>query len=76
MGSDLAEAPQGSIVVLQLCGPDPTGVDPSAEEWLALAKACKHRRHAVLFDATAEGLARGDPAADAHPDLYARRTAT
>ena len=38
---DLAAAPAGSAVLLHTCAHNPTGVDPSKEEWQKIADVCK-----------------------------------
>lgn len=41
--SDLKKAPKGSIVLFHGCAHNPTGMDPSLEEWKAIMKVVKVR---------------------------------
>jgi aspartate/tyrosine/aromatic aminotransferase len=34
-------APKNSIILLHACAHNPTGVDPSPEQWTQLSKICK-----------------------------------
>lgn len=65
MVKDIAEAPAGSIVLLHACAHNPTGVDPTREQWLRVAEAVEQGGHVVLFDSAYQGFASGDPDADA-----------
>lgn len=40
MIADLEAAPEGSTVVLHACAHNPTGVDPSPEQWTRIADVC------------------------------------
>ena len=47
MLADLQAAPTGSIILLHVCAHNPTGVDPTREQWLQIAnvvKVCVGRR--------------------------------
>jgi aspartate/tyrosine/aromatic aminotransferase len=46
----LKNAPEGSVILLHACAHNPTGVDPSFEQWKLVSDACKERRHVVFFD--------------------------
>ena len=63
MLAHLRTLPRGSIVLLHACAHNPTGVDPSAEQWAALSGAL--RRHVVMFDCAYQGFASGDADRDA-----------
>jgi aspartate aminotransferase len=47
---DLESAPQGSIVILQPCGHNPTGLDPTRDQWTQIAKVMKKKELFPLFD--------------------------
>lgn len=47
---DLKNAEIGSTVVLQTCAHNPTGVDPSREEWKQILKVFKERKLLPFFD--------------------------
>eukprot|EP00755_Sulcionema_specki_P001528 Sspe_Gene.3277::Locus_1074_Transcript_1_1_Confidence_1.000_Length_2808::g.3277::m.3277/K14454/GOT1; aspartate aminotransferase, cytoplasmic len=67
MIADLKAAPARSIVVLQLCAHNPTGVDPTPEQWKEIGRVCWDRRHHVVLDAAYQGYATGDLERDAYP---------
>ena len=64
MLADVEAAPDGSVFLLHACAHNPTGVDPSDEQWAALSGAL--RRHVVMFDCAYQGFASGDATRDAH----------
>jgi len=64
---DLAAAPDGSIVLLHLCAHNPSGVDPSREEWEQLAELCAAKKFLPCFDSAYLGFASGDVDQDAWP---------
>jgi aspartate/tyrosine/aromatic aminotransferase len=65
MLQDLTEAPLGSVVIFHICGHNPTGVDPNAEQWERLCALSKERRFRVIFDSAYQGYATGDLDRDA-----------
>lgn len=65
MVEDLRAAPEGSIVVLHACAHNPTGVDPTRDEWREVAAVCEERGHLPFFDVAYQGFASGDVDADA-----------
>jgi aspartate/tyrosine/aromatic aminotransferase len=64
MARDLAALPEGCAVLLHACAHNPTGVDPSIEQWGRLAQLFVRRRILVLFDSAYQGYASGDLDAD------------
>eukprot|EP00051_Salpingoeca_urceolata_P000139 m.32953 g.32953 ORF g.32953 m.32953 type:complete len:482 (+) comp10214_c0_seq1:231-1676(+) len=64
---DLEAAPLGSVVVLQPCAHNPTGVDPTLEQWCKIADVCSRRQLFPVFDIAYQGLASGDLDTDAEP---------
>jgi aromatic-amino-acid transaminase len=56
----------GSIVVLHACCHNPTGVDPSREDWLAVLEIVRSRRLIPFLDLAYQGFADGLEA-DAYP---------
>ncbi|KAH8608347.1 putative Aminotransferase class I and II [Trypanosoma vivax] len=56
---DLKAAPAGSIVVLHACAHNPTGVDPTKEQWQKIADVCKSGRLTPFFDSAYQGYATG-----------------
>uniref|UniRef100_A0A7S1MS63 Aspartate aminotransferase n=1 Tax=Neobodo designis TaxID=312471 RepID=A0A7S1MS63_NEODS len=65
MCDDLWNAPDQSVVILHLCGHNPTGVDPTPEQWQRLCDLCKLKRFYVIFDSAYQGYASGDLDRDA-----------
>lgn len=59
MLTDLAKVPAGDAVMLHGCCHNPTGVDPSPEQWQQLADVAAERGFAVLFDFAYQGFAKG-----------------
>lgn len=56
---DMRAAPDNSIMVLHTCAHNPTGVDPSPEQWAELERLVREKRHTVLFDTAYQGYASG-----------------
>eukprot|EP00659_Diplonema_papillatum_P000410 gene410-587_t len=67
MIEDLKKFPSRSIVVLQLCAHNPTGADPTQEQWRRIGKVCWEKRHFIVLDAAYQGYATGDLVRDAWP---------
>jgi aspartate aminotransferase len=65
MMEDLQEAPEGSILLLHACAHNPTGCDPTDEQWEELLTIIKNKGHVVFFDSAYQGFASGDAEADA-----------
>ena len=65
MLADIAAAPAGSVILLHACAHNPTGIDPTAEQWKAISAAVKQGGHHVLMDSAYQGFASGDAEADA-----------
>ena len=63
--ADLQAAPPGTAVLLHACAHNPTGVDPSAAQWRAIAQVVRARRLLPFFDMAYQGFASGDAERDA-----------
>lgn len=63
---DLHAAPDGSVVLLHSCAHNPTGVDPTPDQWAAIADLVRAKKHLVLFDNAYQGFASGDLDRDAY----------
>lgn len=50
MCEDLSCAPQGSVVLLHACAHNPTGVDPTPDQWQGILKVVQQRRLLPFFD--------------------------
>lgn len=56
----LSNAKEGTIVLLHVCAHNPTGVDPTEEQWKGIAKIMKERKLLPFFDSAYQGYASGD----------------
>jgi aspartate aminotransferase len=56
---DLKKAPEGSIILLHACAHNPTGVDPTQEQWKVIADVIKSRNQVPFFDCAYQGFATG-----------------
>ena len=65
MTNDFNSIADGSIVLLHACAHNPTGVDPTLEQWTEILEIMKKKRHVVLFDMAYQGFSSGDPSKDA-----------
>ncbi|KAI1936048.1 Aspartate aminotransferase, cytoplasmic [Ophidiomyces ophidiicola] len=66
----LRAAPDRSVVVLHTCAHNPTGVDPTQDQWQQIAVAMREKNHFPFFDTAYQGFASGDLARDAWPIRY------
>ena len=74
MYRDLASLEDGSVVLLHACAHNPTGVDPTEEQWKKLADLFAEKKLFAFFDSAYQGFASGDPAKDAFSvRLFAER---
>ncbi|POO03939.1 Aspartate/other aminotransferase [Trema orientale] len=62
---DLSSMPAGSIVLLQACGHNPTGVDPTIQEWDEIRQLIRSKALLPFFDSAYQGLVSGNLEADA-----------
>lgn len=63
--ADLNAAPQKSVVMLHACAHNPTGADPTHEEWRQIQQVMARKQHVAFFDMAYQGFASGDPEKDA-----------
>lgn len=63
----IESAPKGSIFLLHACAHNPTGLDPTPQEWTSILKAIAKNGHLPLFDSAYQGFASGDLNKDAAP---------
>ncbi|KAH6879539.1 aspartate aminotransferase/Glutamic oxaloacetic transaminase, partial [Thelonectria olida] len=59
------DAAEDDVVILHACAHNPTGVDPSTEQWQSLAQLFKRKKLFAFFDSAYQGFATGDVDADA-----------
>lgn len=60
MLATLKGAPRGSLVLLHACAHNPTGVDPTPEQWNAIMDVMEANRLVPLLDSAYQGYASGD----------------
>ncbi|KAK5998550.1 Transaminase A [Cladobotryum mycophilum] len=70
MKSTIQAAPEGSIILLHPCAHNPTGVDPTFDQWKELASIIRAKKHFPFFDCAYQGFASGDLARDAAAVRY------
>lgn len=64
MLADLRSVPEGSVILLHAVAHNPTGVDPTREQWSRIADVMEKRRLLPWFDVAYQGFASGDPETD------------
>jgi aspartate aminotransferase len=70
MLADLRNAPENSVIILHACAHNPTGVDPTKEQWKQIAEVVKEKKLFPLFDSAYQGFASGDLDHDAWAVRY------
>eukprot|EP00388_Colpodella_angusta_P002593 GDKJ01009068.1.p1 GENE.GDKJ01009068.1~~GDKJ01009068.1.p1 ORF type:complete len:403 (+),score=92.99 GDKJ01009068.1:168-1211(+) len=70
--SVLGEAPAHSVIVLHGCAHNPTGMDPTQEQWEGIASVMKEKSLIPFFDVAYQGFASGDMDKDAWPIRHFR----
>jgi len=71
MKEDIKAAPDGSVIVLHGCAHNPTGIDPTREQWEEIREICKAKKHLPFFDVAYQGFASGDLDTDSYaPRLF------
>jgi len=65
MLADIHAAAARSVFLLHACAHNPTGIDPTPEQWKQISQAIKAKQHHVLMDSAYQGFASGDAEADA-----------
>lgn len=68
--ADLSNAPSGSAVLLHACAHNPTGVDPTKEQWKQIAEVCKKNQLYPFFDSAYQGFTSGSLDDDAWAIRY------
>ncbi|KAJ3353162.1 Aspartate aminotransferase, cytoplasmic [Entophlyctis luteolus] len=68
--STLETAKDGSIFVLHACAHNPTGVDPTQDQWKKIAEVMKAKKHFPFFDCAYQGFASGSLEKDAWAVRY------
>ncbi|XP_047110373.1 aspartate aminotransferase, cytoplasmic [Schistocerca piceifrons] len=68
--ADLRDAPENSVIILHACAHNPTGSDPTQEQWIKIADVMKEKKLFPFFDSAYQGFASGDPDKDAWAVRY------
>lgn len=59
MCAGIKKMPQGSVILLHACCHNPTGVDPSLEQWKEISSLIKAQKAIPFFDFAYHGFAEG-----------------
>ncbi|EOO03762.1 putative aspartate aminotransferase protein [Phaeoacremonium minimum UCRPA7] len=65
MKKAINDAPERSVILLHACAHNPTGVDPTFEQWKEIAAVMRAKKHFPFFDCAYQGFASGDLDRDA-----------
>ena len=65
MIKDLKAMPEGSCILLHACAHNPTGMDPSEQQWAEISSVAKDRKLLPFFDIAYQGFASGNAPQDA-----------
>ncbi|OBR12621.1 Aspartate aminotransferase [Colletotrichum higginsianum IMI 349063] len=66
----LSDAPERSVILLHACAHNPTGVDPTCDQWKEIAALMRQKNHFPFFDCAYQGFASGNLAQDAWAVRY------
>jgi len=67
---DLNNAPQDSVIILHVCAHNPTGIDPTKEQWTQIADVMEKKKLFPFFDCAYQGFASGDLEHDSYSVRY------
>lgn len=70
MVADLEKASDGSIILLHACAHNPTGIDPSREQWKRICEVVKKKSFLPFFDMAYQGYVTGSFDEDAWAVRY------
>jgi len=62
---DIGSAPPGSVILLHACAHNPTGCDPTPDQWKEIANLVQEKQLHPFFDSAYQGFASGDAEKDA-----------
>ncbi|KAF5374892.1 hypothetical protein D9758_000229 [Tetrapyrgos nigripes] len=65
MKADLKAAPEHSVVLLHACAHNPTGIDPTHEQWKEISDIVQEKKLFPFFDMAYQGFATGNISNDA-----------
>ncbi|XP_049887831.1 aspartate aminotransferase, cytoplasmic [Pectinophora gossypiella] len=67
---DLKNAPENAVIILHACAHNPTGIDPTHEQWEKIADVMEERKLFPFFDSAYQGFASGELDKDAYAVRY------
>lgn len=67
---DLNNAPEDSVVILHVCAHNPTGIDPTPDQWKQIADVIEKKKLFPFFDCAYQGFASGDLERDSYSVRY------
>jgi aspartate aminotransferase len=59
MIEDLNNAPEGAVIILHACAHNPTGIDPSKEQWMKMTEVVKEKKLFPFLNCAYQGFASG-----------------
>jgi aspartate aminotransferase len=62
---DMRAMPEGSCILLHACAHNPTGMDPTVDQWKEISNVAKEKNLLPFFDSAYQGFASGDARKDA-----------
>lgn len=62
---DVKSMPEGSCILLHACAHNPTGMDPTPEQWKEISNVAMEKKLLPFFDCAYQGFASGDARKDA-----------
>jgi len=63
--NDMKAMPEGSCILLHACAHNPTGMDPTTDQWKEISKVATEKNLLPFFDCAYQGFASGDARKDA-----------
>ncbi|KAL3782079.1 hypothetical protein ACHAW5_000700 [Stephanodiscus triporus] len=62
---DMRAMPEGSCILLHACAHNPTGMDPTVDQWKEISNVAMEKNLLPFFDSAYQGFASGDARKDA-----------
>ncbi|KAJ8973160.1 hypothetical protein NQ317_017111 [Molorchus minor] len=54
------KCPEGAVIILHACAHNPTGCDPTEDQWKQIAEVIREKKLFPFFDSAYQGFASGD----------------
>jgi len=70
MLEDIKNAPENSVIILHACAHNPSGIDPTQEQWKKIADVIEEKKLFPFFDCAYQGFASGSLEQDAWAVRY------